>query len=169
MEEKPTSFELRPPPPAEPLLPSGPAAWQIALAAVALLFLILLIVLLTRRSKKTVDPTTLRTRAYREALRALEEARPPTSREAATFSSLVLRRYLAVAASDPALYETHEEFIARRDSLAKLPEPVKAATVEGFANLAALKYSKESAEGEPAPVITSSRELLETLNLAFAA
>lgn len=151
------------------MLPRIIPVWQVALAGAALIFLAVLIVLLTRRSKRAGDPVTLRTRAYRDALRSLEEARPPSSREAATFASLVLRRYLAVAASDPALYETHEEFVARSNSLAKLPEPVKLATVEGFAELAALKYSKDTTEGEPAPVLSSSKALLETLNLAFAA
>ncbi|MFD0895756.1 hypothetical protein KBB96_02145 [Luteolibacter ambystomatis] len=170
MDPKP-SFELHPPPPPDKLLP-GPRldlpAWQIALAAIALILVILLIVLAIRK-KRPVDEGSVRRRAYQDALRCLEEARPAGSREAATLSSFILRRYLAVVAKDPALYETHEEFVGRHDILKNVSDDTRHQTVEGFGHLASLKYGRETRAGEGGPVIQSSRSLLETLHRALAA
>ncbi|BCU79767.1 LPXTG cell wall anchor domain-containing protein [Luteolibacter sp. LG18] len=170
MDAKP-SFELRPPPSPEKLLPSGGTGippWQIALAGTALLLLVAIFVLVFRK-KKPLDEISIRKRAYRDALRSLDEARPTGSREAATLSSFILRRYLAVVARDPSLYETHEEFVGRHDVLASLSPETREQTVAGFGHLASLKYGKETRAGEGAPVIESSRTLLETLNRALAA
>ncbi|MGC4017324.1 MAG: hypothetical protein QM755_22840 [Luteolibacter sp.] len=170
MEEKPT-FELHPPPAPDKLLP-GPGwdipAWQLAVGGGALLLLIVLAVILIRK-KKPQDLVSIRKRAYQDALRRLEEARPAGSREAATLASFVLRRYLAVVAQDRALYETHEEFVGRHDVLQKLPDETRRQIVEGFSHLASLKYGRETRTGEGAPVIESSRTLLETLHRDLAA
>jgi len=170
MADTPTSLELRPPPPPEPLLPQHPdiPVWVMVTAAAAFLVIVVLVVVLSRR-KKPVDPTALRKQAYRDALRTLDEARPPAAREAATIASLVLRRYLAIVSGDPALFETHEEFIGRHDSLSKLPEAVRAATIEGFDRLAAMKYGKTTSADEPATILAPARVLLDQLNHAFTA
>lgn len=172
MEEKPSSFQLRPPPPPDPLLPPSPfelSPIQILGGGLGLMLLVIATVLLLSRNKNKAVSASARKTAYREALRALDEARPTGTREAATVSSLVLRRYLAIAAGDPALYETHEEFVARRDSLAHLSESVRTSTVQRFDELAALKYGRPSESLTPSEVIDSSRTLLETLNQAFNA
>jgi hypothetical protein len=98
----------------------------------------------------------------------MDSAQAANGREAATVSSLVLRRYLSTVTGDPTLFETHEEFVSRHDALKSLPEPVRVAAVEGFDRLASLKYAREPGREEPAPVIQSSRALLETLHHAFA-
>jgi len=170
MDPKPT-FELHPPPPPDKLLPGpgwGIPTWQIAVAAGALLLIVVLIILAVRK-KRPVDLGALRKRAYQDALRCLDEARPAGSREAATLSSFVLRRYLAVVARDPSLYETHEEFVARHDVLRNVSDDTRHQTVEGFGHLASLKYGRETRAGEGGPVIDSSRSLLETLHRALAA
>jgi hypothetical protein len=172
MEEKPSSFQLRPPPPPDPLLPPAPfelSPIQILGGGLGLMLLVIALVLFLSRNKNKAVSASARKAAYCEALRALDDARPTGTREAATASSLILRRYLAIAAGDPALFETHEEFVARRDSLAPLSESARMATVERFDELASLKYGRPSESCSPADIIDSSRTLLETLNQAFNA
>jgi hypothetical protein len=91
----------------------------------------------------------------------------PQSREAAVQCSLILRHYLSVAANDPALFETHEEFISRHDSLKALTELARAACEAGFARLASLKYSAGFPDINPPEVVTESQALLETLHHGF--
>ena len=168
MDSAPTSLELRPPPAPDALLPKQFfPPWAVAMIVAGVLLLgFVLVRLLTR--KRSVTPATLRQRAYLEALREMEAVQAANGREAATVSSLVLRRYLSTVTGDPTLFETHEEFVLRHGALASLPEPARVAAVEGFGRLAALKYAREPGREEPAPVIQSSRTLLETLHHAFA-
>jgi hypothetical protein len=168
MESEPSSLALKPPPPPDALLPKSVFPWwATAMIVVGVLMLVLVIVKLTRK-KKPVDPLTLRRQAYEAALRSINEASPSDGREAATQASLILRRYLATVSGDPALFETHEEFIARRDSLKSLAEEAREAARVQFDRLAALKYSKDIRAADSAPIFESSRALLETLNRAFA-
>jgi hypothetical protein len=90
-------------------------------------------------------------------------------RNAAVLASLILRKYLSIAAGDPALYETHEEFVARHDALSALAAEARAATAEGFGRLAALKYAPEIPAAAEEEVIAQARTLLETLHHGFAA
>jgi len=168
MEAEPSSLALKPPPAPDALLPHAQFPWwAAAMIAVGVLLLVaVLMKLLTRR--KPVDAVSLRLKAYQDALRALNEADATDGREAATRASLILRRYLATASGDPALFETHEEFISRRDSLKHLAEEAREAARTQFDRLAALKYSKDVRSAEAAPVFDSSRDLLETLHRAFA-
>ncbi len=134
---------------------------------VGVLMLLIVVVKLTRK-KGPIDPLTLRRQAYEAALRSINEAPSSDGREAATLASMILRRYLATVSGDPALFETHEEFIARRDSLKSLAEEAREAARVQFDRLAALKYSKDIRAADSAPIFESSRALLETLHRAFA-
>ncbi len=168
MDSTTTSLELRPPPVPDALLPKQTfPPWAIAMIVTGVLLLGFVLVKLFTR-KKFITPATLRQRAYLEALRTMEAAQAANGREAATVSSLVLRRYLSTVTGDPTLFETHEEFVSRHGALASLPEPARVAAVEGFDRLASLKYAREPGSEEPLPVIQSSRALLETLHHAFA-
>jgi hypothetical protein len=168
MEEKLT-FELRPPASPDALLSqNGPPLWLLIGGGLLLVAVIAVIVFWLRR-KPAVDPSAIRREALRVADRALADAKPSGIREAATLASLVLRRYLATVAGDPALFETHEEFIARRDSLARLQDAARANIAEGFARLAALKYDRQPPTGDPAVVIDDARALLTTLDRALRA
>jgi hypothetical protein len=138
-----------------------------AMIGLGVVMLVVAIVKLCTR-KKPIDPVTLRQQAYQRALQAFNDATAADGREAATQASLILRRYLATASGDPALFETPEEFIARRDSLKSLAEEAREAAREQFDRLAALKYSKDVRSAESAPIFESSRALLETLHRAFA-
>jgi hypothetical protein len=106
--------------------------------------------------------------AFREADAGLAALAAPTARGAAVQVSLILRTYLSLAAHDPALFETHEEFIARSDSLKVLTAAAQTACREGFARLAALKYAPELPAADPAAVAVEARHLLTTLHRGFA-
>ncbi len=153
----------------EALVPGyGLWPWFVAAGMLALLVIVLLIVFRKRRQA----PASLllqRIAAFSEASAALAEAGRTSARETAVLTSLILRKYLSVAANDPALFETHEEFISRHDSLQALTPDARAAAESGFTRLAALKYAPEAPAEEPAQVITDSRALLETLHRGFAA
>ena len=57
--------------------------------------------------------------------------------------SLILRNFLAGETQDPALFETHEEFSRRWDSLAGVPESCRLTTLRLLDDLAALKYAPQ--------------------------
>ncbi|MCF7730133.1 MAG: DUF4381 family protein [Akkermansiaceae bacterium] len=169
MAEETPSFELKEPAPPEPLLPADPAiSWWLALLLGALVIAALCgwYHWRKRRTRKT-DPQVLRQQAYQEARTAFDRIDCPTSRGAAVQLSLVLRRYLAAAAMDSSLYETHEEFISRSDSLENLTEAARAACHSGFTALATVKYSPLESAPPPATLLADARELLETLHLGF--
>ncbi len=167
MKEAPTdeTLVLRDPVPAEPLLPDpglAPWVWW-ALAGGVLLLALLAWFLLRRRKQGMVDPVKVREEAYRRAVAELSSQAAASMQEAATKVSLALRRYLAVVAGDPALFETHEEFVARHESLATYPADLRQSAAEGFSQLARLKYGREAA-GEPAALFSAARQLLDRLH-----
>ena len=153
--------------PAEPLLPdSSLPVWAWLFIVSGTLLLGILIWYLIRRQKPVgiVDPQKVRDEAYRRAVAELEAASGGgTMQEAATRVSIALRRYLAVVSGDPALFETHEEFVSRHESLAKYPEELRQTTAEGFSHLARLKYGRE-ASGDPAALSSAARQLLDRLH-----
>jgi hypothetical protein len=150
--------------PAEPLLPDPgmpPWAWVliglIVAAGVGVVFFI-------RRTQTTAaDPRHLRDEAYARAQHDLEAVPEGGMQAAATEVSLVLRRYLATVCGDPALFETHEEFVSRHAALASYPEELRNVTAEGFSHLARLKYGRE-ANGDPVALFTAARQLLDRLH-----
>jgi hypothetical protein len=163
-----TSFELKEPAPPDALVPSiGLWPWWVGGTLLVLLAILLLVVF--RKRAVPPDPAAARNAAFREAMAALAGASAPSAREAAVQGSLILRRYLSAAAADPALFETHEEFVARRDSLNALTEAAREAAAGGFSRLAALKYAPEIPDADPAGVLADSTRLLETLHGGFAA
>lgn len=141
--------------------------WWLAAGIIVLLGIALIIYIKTRKPA-AVDIAAARESAYKDASGGLQQCVPADAREAAVQSSLILRKYLSIAAGDPALFETHEEFISRQDALQALTEDARNAAGHGFSNLAALKYAPEIPGKAAAEVITESRSLLETLHQGFA-
>lgn len=161
-------FELMEPPSSEALVPDH-GLWPWYLAAAVVVILVLIAAWLLRKKVKPIDPRSVRDAAFAEAMAALTAATAEHARDAAVKSSLILRKYLAAAAGDPALYETHEEFVSRHDSLKALNAETRAAAEKGFGRLAALKYAPGLTSDDPAAVVAESRTLLETLHHGFAA
>jgi hypothetical protein len=170
MNGKTNDLKLLEPPSPEWLLPdSGFSQWWIV-AGVALLVLLAVLVIIWRRKSPAVTPLALRHAAHTEAVTAFSNISAADVREAAIQSSLILRRYLSAAAGDPALFETHEEFISRHDALLRLTEETRLAASTGFTRLATLKYAPEIRTAAAAEeVIRESRTLLETLHHGFTA
>jgi len=167
MNENATGLELKPPPSPEALLPDhGLWPWWASAILLATAVAVVLYVVFRKRRPAAIDA---RGNAFREANGALSGIKTDDPRDAAVQCSLVLRKYLSAAAADPALFETHEEFIARRDALSSLTETARAAAESGFTRLAALKYGPEMPGTPAADVIAESRSLMETLHHGFSA
>jgi LPXTG-motif cell wall-anchored protein len=169
MKETQTNFELYEPSSPEALVPdSWIEPWM--MVTLAILLLAAAAFFIFRKKKHTpFNPLAARKAAFEEALAGLELIHAPTTQESSVQSSLVLRKYLSVTARDPALFETHEEFISRRDSLGILTDDARLATEAGFARLATTKYARESPVEDPLEIVRESRILLETLNQGFRA
>lgn len=170
MNESTASLELIEPGPPVALVPD--AGWELWLAAglgLALAITAIVLIRMVRRKSSSANPAALREAAFRDALAALDAIRAAETRDTAVQTSLILRAYLAAAAADPALYETHEEFISRHDALQSLTADARNAAETGFSRLATLKYAPQIPAGSPDGVLAESRKLLEILHHGFAA
>jgi hypothetical protein len=137
--------------------------WFIALGA-GVLVVALFVVFLWKMKPKD-HPSKERELAYREALKALSEMNAGNPKETAIQVSLIVRSYLAKYLEEPALYETHEEFVSRHDALAKLPTDTRSETREFFSQLAELKYGPDQVGAtEPESLRQKAIELLERIH-----
>jgi hypothetical protein len=168
MDGQTTGFELIEPASPEALVPTHELSLWLVAAAVLTLLLLVIVLISRNRKPTTANLMAKRMAAFSAAKSALESITAATCRDAALRSSLILRNYLAVAANDPALFETHEEFIARHDSLQALTPSARAAAEAGFTRLASLKYAPEIPDADPSDVVAESLSLLETLHQGFA-
>ena len=168
-----SSSQLAEPSQVESLLPDyGFEGWMVPAGLAILLGLLALYQAIQKqRNKVAGHKGNPREAAFTEAHEELAEVDCKTSRQAAVRGSLILRKYLAQASNDPSLFETHEEFITRQDSLAALTDEAREACAVGFSKLAALKYAPHEATDESAPeaVIEDTRLLLHTLHHGFRA
>lgn len=143
MEEKAKSLELAESRDAIDLVPTwDPQLWWVFAAVAVIAAIVLLVVLLLRR-KPVVDASKEKREAYLEAKAALSGDAVTEPRESAIRVSMILRRYLARSMNEPALFETHEEFIARHDGLKDLPDALKSEVGNFFSILAAAKYAPD--------------------------
>lgn len=125
--------------------------------------------ILRRRKKKLPTPPGLLDNAL-AALQALEQSTPPL-RECSLRVSMILRTYLAGQTHDPALFETHEEFSRRMDSLAAVPAACREQTRELLESLAEYKYAGGEKQ-DPLQVnamVTQARDLLHRIHETQAA
>lgn len=169
MNEKSGIFELMEPPSPEALVPDSPVEPWMIFVAIALAVCVMAIFLLKKKKRTQIDPLAARKAAYEEATAALGKIGYVTGRDAAIQSSLIVRRYLSTAASDPALFETQEETISRHEALKEFSEEAREAAGRGFARLASLKYAAVPPDVEAINVTAESRDLLETLHHGFRA
>lgn len=164
MNEKSGNFELLEPVSPESLVPdTWVEPWMIA-AAVLLAIALLAVVIFKKKRVAAIDPRAVRQAAHAEATAALDKIGAVPAREAAVRSSLILRRYLSVVAGDPALFETHEEYVSRHEALKDFSDDARGSASLGFARLAAMKYAAETPAMATAEVISGSRTLLEILH-----
>ena len=169
MNESQAALELMEPASPEALLPDH-GLWQWPAAITALLLLIAVIAFLIWKLSRPRPETryALREAAYRDALAAIDSIDCEQARAAAVQASLILRKYLATAAADPALFETHEEFLSREDALQALFPDTRTAAAAGFSRLASCKYAPDDPNETASAIVAESRELLQTLHSGFA-
>ena len=164
MNETSGNFELLEPASPEALVPdSWLEPWMI-LVAVLLALALLAVVILKKKKVARLDPLAVRQAAHAAAAAALDKIGAVPAREAAVQSSLILRRYLSVVAGDPALFETHEEYVSRHEALKAFSEDARGSASLGFARLAAMKYAGETPDMATEQVISGSQTLLEILH-----
>ena len=169
MDEETQTFELMAPASPEALVP-GYGLWPwFTGGGILILLVITLLVVFRKRKSESASLLLQRIAAFSDANAALANVSATSARETAVLASLILRKYLSAAANDPALFETHEEFISRQDSLQVLTPQARAAADDGFTRLAALKYAPDIPDKPAAEVIADSRGLLDTLHRGFAA
>lgn len=148
--------ELAPDIPAEQF--AGASLWLILSVAGGILVLLLAGGYLWWRRRAHTAPQAVST-PLQEALRELDaiDADLPAMRECSLRISFILRQYLAGQVQDTALYETHEEFSQRMDSLAHLPQSCQNDTRSLLEHLAEFKYA-----GETARDVMRAHTLVET-------
>lgn len=140
MADSKINFELAESQEAMDLVPTWELEWWwIALPAAFLILLILLGCLLLRKSK-VYDPKKAKREALQQALAELTKLDVSLGKENVIMVSLTMRKYLAKSMNEPALYETHEEFIGRHDAIKDLDDELKSDISNYFSELAAIKY-----------------------------
>lgn len=169
MDGEPKPLELLEPAAPESLVPHHGLWPWLAAAALLVLAAFVLTIVFRKRKPAAADLAALRAAAFAKAATALSEAAADSPRETAVLASLILREYLSAAAGDPALFETHEEFISRHDALQLLSPDARDAAHTGFSRLAALKYAPAPPVADPSQIVADARALLDTLHHGFAA
>jgi hypothetical protein len=137
--------------------------------ALALAVAVLAWMIFKKARRPAADPHAIRRAAHAAATADMAEVSSSTPREAAVCCSLALRKYLSVVAQEPALFETHEEYVSRHEALKKFSEEARAAAGVEFSRLATLKYTPASSAVETAQVVAASQGLLETLHHGWQA
>lgn len=164
MNEKTDIFELKEPTSPEALVPASWVEPWMIFTFILLILIVLAFFAFRKKRPVVLDPNAARIAAHTEAASALAAVGVVTPREAAVQCSLIIRRYLSVVANDPALFETHEEYISRHEALKNFSEEARRSATLGFGRLAAIKYSPGTADLDTPQVIAGSQSLLEILN-----
>lgn len=167
MEGEPTQYQLIDPESPEPMLPEFDWVSWLPWLGILLLLVALVALIIRKLTRPKPIPVNRAAEAYEKAVQSLSQCSPASAHQAAIDASLILRRYLADAIQDPALFETHEEFIARYHALSSLEEGTLQQLADTFTQLAALKYRLRDSDAEAASIIDQSRSLLKTINREF--
>ena len=160
------NFQLMESSTVEALIPKAETPWLWIIIGVVLVAS-LIFWLIRRRMKRATDPANIREAAFKDAIAALD-AIPQNDPHAALESSMILRKYLSITAEDPALFETHEEFVSRHDALQKIPQSTRDEVASIFSRLATIKYAPDAANANAEKIIGDSRQLLHALRAALA-
>ena len=161
------NFQLMESSTVEALIPKAETPWLFIIIG-AVLVASLIFWLIRHRMKRAKDPANIRQAAFKDAITALDAIPQNDSHAAALESSMILRKYLSITAEDPALFETHEEFVLRHDSLQKFPQSMRDEVAAIFSRLATIKYAPDSTKTNAETIIGDSRQLLHTLHAALA-
>ena len=167
MADSKTKFELADSHEAMDLVPNWELEWWHIVLSASILILAIFLGYLFLRKSKIQYPNQSKLLAYQDALSGLEKLDASIGKENVIIVSLVLRQYLAKAMNEPALYETHEEFIGRHDAIKGLSEDLKLEITNYFSKLAAIKYGPD--EGAVADVDTLKQGAIKFLERIHSA
>jgi hypothetical protein len=143
MADSKTKFELAESHDAMDLVPNWELEWWHIVLSSSVLILVFFLGYLFLRKSKIQNPNQVKILAYQEALAEFGKLHVSIGKENVIIVSLVLRRYLAKVMNEPALYETHEEFIGRHDAIKDFSEDLKLEITNYFSKLAAIKYGPD--------------------------
>ena len=145
----------------------GSLEWTLIVAGVILLAG-LIAWWIVMRKKPAAQPPTAAEKALAEI--ADLETYKPSLKECALRLSLILRQYISGNTDDPALYETHQEFNLRVDSLSSLPDTLQNYTRQLLDYMAALKYEADPPQDEAIArqIINDTRKLIGDIEQATA-
>lgn len=163
MEESTQDLRLVEPPSADGLMPH-PINWGAwCVIGVVILLLVVIAILIWRKARQSpaANEENLQQKARADAMAALAGCPMINPNQTATECSLIVRRYLSELTGDPALYETHEQWVMRHDALEDFNDSLKEQIGELFAKLAALKYAPEHQGGSPAAMVENSRHVVD--------
>ncbi len=135
------------------------------LAAVALLAFFIWLLWSAYHKKRTAAPPPSPEAVALAELEILRKEQLPL-RACALRLSLILRHFLAGQTQDTALYETHEEFSHRIDSLSSLPESCQYDMRCLLETLAEQKYAAAGAEADAshaAELMAQAQELVQRI------
>lgn len=138
-----------------------------ALAIFALVLVVLAAIFLRGKapSMPSIEDAYEISRAQLEKLRDDLETRPLS--DLATGASFAVRYYLAACLGEPALFETHEEFLLREDALNKLPAESREHLNPLLERLAECKYGRSSQDPDKAgTLLDDCLEVLQGLESA---
>lgn len=134
-----------------------PLWFWIALATVLLAATSCLLFVILRRKPPPAPPDLSFYGQSRHTLERLRESLGGRSlAEVATDASLIMRHYLEVTMQEPALYETHEEFLLRPDALEELPAGARQRLAPLLDQLARAKYTPSPHDEEAAHELVDS-------------
>ncbi len=136
--------ELAPELSAEQFASTGWVWWLLVVLCVILVGAGVYLYLYRRRTQAELSPVSPVQQALK-SLDALQAHCPLLLRDFSLRLSMILRIFLQGELHDPALYETHEEFNRRIDSLASVPESLRLPLLSLLGQLAELKYASSDA------------------------
>ena len=150
--------------PAEQFMNQSP--WMtVAFIATGVLLVVALILWWRRCRKNRALPQPPQPLDIANARLEALEAQMPSMRVCCMELSLIIREFLAGQAHDTSLYETHEEFTQRIDSLTTLPSACRLETQTLLNTLAEYKYTGE-AEAPPSlarALVGQTRQLFQRI------
>lgn len=170
MEDSTQDLRLIEPPSADGLMPHPITwgAWCVIGGVILLLVVIAILIWRNARQSPAATKEDLEQKARADAMAALADCAMINPNQTATECSLIVRRYLSELTGDPALYETHEQWVMRHDALEDFNDSFKEQIGELFSKLAALKYAPEHKGDSPAAIIENSRYVVDAAHREIA-
>ena len=144
--------------------PSTPWWVWVIVGITALSVAIVTTIIIKKIQQSKLQTTQLdEVRAQLDKLRNESENLPPHL--IATRISLIIRRYLAIAFNDPALFETNEEFTLRKSALTQLSPESRTLISQHLTDLSQLKYAPHHSPDNNQQLIDKAESILANIEI----